>query len=110
MKHLLYLGLNLPPQIRPLPLPLPHYLLESLADRVLLFFTQCLHSSCHKPDAPFACDRVLGDDAIGALGHGSALHVQQIVPQGLSLFKLALIADVAHREHLIYSLFKNQCY
>jgi hypothetical protein len=67
--------------------------------------------SLHKPahNLP-ARDRWLGDLWIGTLDYGTARGARSFEVRNLSLFHLALLADVVHSQYPLYSLFKKNCY
>ena len=57
-----------------------------------------------------AHDRWLGESKIGTLAYGTGRGAKSFEVRNLSLFHLALLADVVHNQYPLYSLFKNNCY
>ena len=76
-----------------------------------LTISRQVSKSLHKPahNAP-ACDRWLGGLKIGTLDYGAARGARSFEVRNLTLYHLALLADVVHNEYPLYSLFKNNCY
>jgi hypothetical protein len=58
----------------------------------------------------YAQDQFTGGNDVNASGSSLGQVIWQIQPQSLSLFKVAVLADVVHNYAPLYSLFRRQCY
>ena len=93
----------------PGPLPSPSSRLSLLdsaslaATRAAFISTQSTSKVCE------ADDRFIGSKNLGPY-LTSALNKRQIRPRSLSLFHLAVLADVVHNHASLYSILKQQCF
>ena len=94
------------------PSPSSH-LLRDLIDSGTLVSVSVVHTSTTstgKPKPAYAQDQFTGGKDVRATGSVLGQVVWQIQPQSLSLFKVAVLADVVHNYAPLYSLFRRQCY
>ena len=85
---------------------------HSFVDKVTLAGSRKLHTSEVAPVNIPAVDQWLGKNALLSNGYADADSDPQgdFSPLDVSLFDLAILAEVVHEEYPLYSIFKNQCY
>lgn len=90
------------PQLEPLPF------LDGAslaAGKLLQISTKSIPSKGHRQ----AEDRFIGGQNIAHYFHASH-NIRQLRPEAMSLFDLAVLADVVHDHDPLYSLFQHQCF
>jgi hypothetical protein len=90
-----------------------NHLLRNLIDSGTLVSVSVVHTSTEstgKLKLAYAQDQFTGGKDVKATGSVLGQVVWQIQPQSLSLFKVAVLADVVHKYAPLYSLFRRQCY
>ena len=93
--------------------PSPSKTLRNLIDAGTLVSVSAVHASIEstgKLKLSAAKDQFTGGKDVEATGSVLGQVVWQIQPQELTLFQVAVLADVVHEYAPLYSLFRRQCY
>ena len=93
--------------------PSPSKTLRNLLDSGTLVSVSAIHASIEstgKFKLSAAKDQFTGGKNVEVTGSVLGQVIWQIQPQGLTLFKVAVLADVVHEYAPLYSLFRRQCY
>lgn len=70
---------------------------------------QCVSETLNKPNDLHADDRFLGESKLSNQAYIARV-TKTFKPKNLTLYHLALLAEVVHKEYPLYSLFRRQCY